>query len=70
MDCTLEYMISAFVGVITYCFNQEDESDIQKMAQILWSFMNDGLVNTFIRQTFSNTLYKSSRRSMILGDLE
>jgi len=41
LECTLEYAISAFIGVMTYCFTQEEDPDIKKMVQLLWSLMND-----------------------------
>ncbi|WP_091752471.1 TetR/AcrR family transcriptional regulator [Propionispora vibrioides] len=47
LECTLEYAISAFLGVMTYCFTQEEDPDIEKMVQLLWSLMNDGVIKNF-----------------------
>lgn len=47
LECTLEYAISAFLGVTTYCFTQEGDPDIEKMVQLLWSLMNDGVMKNF-----------------------
>jgi AcrR family transcriptional regulator len=47
LECTLEYMISAFLGVMTYCFTREKNPDIEKMVQLLGSLMNDGLMKNF-----------------------
>ncbi|OOM71306.1 hypothetical protein CLPUN_49900 [Clostridium puniceum] len=41
LECTLEYMMSAFIGVLTYCFTQEEDPDIQNILQILWDLMHD-----------------------------
>lgn len=47
LECTLEYSISAFLGVMTYCFTREENPDIEKMVQLLWSLMNDGVMKNF-----------------------
>lgn len=47
LECVLEYAISAFLGVLTYCFTREEDPDIEKMVQLLWSFMNDGVMKNF-----------------------
>lgn len=47
LECTLEYMISAFLGVMTYCFTREENPDIEKMVQLLWNLMNDGVLKNF-----------------------
>ncbi|HBF38130.1 MAG TPA: TetR/AcrR family transcriptional regulator [Firmicutes bacterium] len=47
LECTLEYMISAFLGVMTYCFTREENPDIEKMVQLLGSLINDGLQKNF-----------------------
>ncbi len=44
LECTLEYAISAFIGVLTYCFTQEEDPDIPKMVQFLWNLMKDSLI--------------------------
>jgi AcrR family transcriptional regulator len=41
LEYTLEYMMSAFIGVLTYCFTQEEEPDIEKLIQILWDLMHN-----------------------------
>ncbi|GFZ33815.1 hypothetical protein CSC2_43410 [Clostridium zeae] len=41
LEYTLEYMMSAFIGVLTYCFTQEEDPDIQKLIQILWNLMHN-----------------------------
>lgn len=47
LECTLEYLVSAFLGVMTYCFTQEENPDIEKMVQLLWNLMNDGVIKKF-----------------------
>ena len=47
LECTLEYTISAILGVMTYCFTQEENPDTEKMGQLLWSLMNDGVMKNF-----------------------
>ena len=47
LECTLEYAISAILGVMTYCFTREENPDIEKMIQFLWSLMNDGVMKNF-----------------------
>jgi AcrR family transcriptional regulator len=51
LECTLEYVISAFIGVMTYCFTQEEDPDVQKMVQFLWNLMNEGH-NKIVEQIF------------------
>lgn len=46
-ECTLEYIVSAFLGVMTYCFTQEENPDIEKTVQLLWNLMNDGVIKNF-----------------------
>jgi AcrR family transcriptional regulator len=47
LECTLEYAMSAMLGVMTYCFAREENPDIEKMVQLLWSLMNDGVMKNF-----------------------
>jgi len=47
LECTLEYGISAYLGMMTYCFTREENPDIEKMVQLLWSFMNEGVMKNF-----------------------
>jgi len=47
LECALEYAISAILGVMTYCFTREEDPDIEKMVQLLWSLMNDGVMKNF-----------------------
>ncbi len=47
LECTLEYSISALLGVMTYCFTREENPDIEKMVQFLASLMNDGLMKNY-----------------------
>lgn len=47
LECMLEYAISAVLGMMTYCFTQEENPNIDKMAQLLWSLMNDGVMKKF-----------------------
>lgn len=47
LECTLEYAISAFLGVMTYCFTREENPDIEKMIQLLLNLMNDGVMKNF-----------------------
>lgn len=35
LECMLECAVSAFIGVMTYCFTQEKDPDISKMEQFL-----------------------------------
>ncbi len=44
LECALEFALSAFIGVLTYCFTQEEDPDIEKMVQLLWQFMKDGII--------------------------
>ena len=47
LECTLEYAMSAFIGVMTYCFTREENPDIEKTVQILYSLMEDGVMKNF-----------------------
>ena len=47
LECTMEYAISAMIGVMTYCYTQEEDPDIEKMLQLLWNLMNDGVMKDF-----------------------
>lgn len=47
LECTLEYAISAILGVMTYCFAQEENPDTEKIGQLLWNLMNDGVMKNF-----------------------
>lgn len=47
LEYTLEYSISAFLGVMTYSFTREENPDIEKMVQLLWSLMNEGVMKNF-----------------------
>lgn len=47
LECTLEYAMSAIIGVMTYCFTREENPDIEKMIQLLYSLMNDGVMKNF-----------------------
>jgi Transcriptional regulator len=47
LECTLEYAISAFLGVMTYCFARKENPDIERMLQLLWSLMNNGVMKNF-----------------------
>jgi hypothetical protein len=51
LECTLEYSISAFLGVMTYCFTREENPDIEKMVQLQGSLMNDGVMKN-LSETF------------------
>jgi AcrR family transcriptional regulator len=44
LECTLEYVMSAFIGVMTFCFTKEENPDIQKMIQLLYTLMRDGVM--------------------------
>ncbi|WP_182188240.1 TetR/AcrR family transcriptional regulator [Pectinatus frisingensis] len=44
LECTLEYSISGFLGVMTYCFTKEETPDIEKMVRLLWEFMDNGVM--------------------------
>lgn len=45
LEYGLEYAMSAIIGMVTYCFTMEEHPDIERMAQLLNSFMSDGLLN-------------------------
>ena len=47
LECTMEYAISAMIGVMTYCYTQEEDPDIEKMLQLLWNLMNNGVMKNF-----------------------
>lgn len=47
LRCTWEYAISAILGMMTYCFTREEDPDIEKMVQLLWSLTNDGVMKSF-----------------------
>lgn len=47
LECTLEYAISAIIGVMTYCFTREENPDIEKIVQLLYSLMNDGVMKDY-----------------------
>lgn len=47
LECALEYTISAILGVMTYCFTKEENPDTEKMGQLLWNLMNDGVLKNF-----------------------
>ncbi|MFL0198160.1 TetR/AcrR family transcriptional regulator [Clostridium sp. WILCCON 0269] len=55
LECTLEYTISAILGVMTYCFTQEENSNIEKMGQLLWGLMNDGVMKNLTGTLQSNS---------------
>lgn len=40
LEYVLEYEMSAFIGVMTYCFTKEEDPDIKKMIQLLWKIMH------------------------------
>lgn len=47
LECTLEYAMSAMLGMITYCFTREENPDIEEMVQLQWRLMNDGVMKNF-----------------------
>ncbi len=47
LECTLEYAMSAIIGVMTYCFTREENPDIEKIVQLLYSLMNDGVMKNY-----------------------
>ncbi|HBE78961.1 MAG TPA: TetR/AcrR family transcriptional regulator [Firmicutes bacterium] len=49
LECTLEFMISAFLGVMTYCFTREENPDLEKVVQLLGNLTNDGVMKNFKR---------------------
>lgn len=40
LECTLESAVCAFIGVMTYCFTQEEDPDIPKIVQFLGNLIN------------------------------
>ena len=53
LEYGLEYAMSAIIGMITYCFTREERPDIERMVQLLNSFMNDGVLKNlnFLQET-------------------
>jgi uncharacterized protein YneF (UPF0154 family) len=47
LKCRLEYAISAMLGVMTYCFTQEENPDIEKMVWLVGNLMNEGVMKSF-----------------------
>jgi AcrR family transcriptional regulator len=48
LECTLEYAMSAIIGLMTYCFMREENPDIENMVQLLYRLMCDGVIKKFI----------------------
>ncbi len=44
LECSLEYAMSAIIGVMTYCFTREEQPDIEKTVVLLNDFMNNGVI--------------------------
>ena len=44
LEYGLEYAMSAIIGMITYCFTTEEHPDIERMAELLSSFMSHGVL--------------------------
>lgn len=54
-QCTWEYAISAILGAMTYCFTREENPDIEKMVQLLWHLLNNGVITSFQPDTFDES---------------
>lgn len=40
LECTLEYVLSGYISVLTYCFTQNEDVDIHETVEILWDIMH------------------------------
>lgn len=49
MECSLEYAISAIIGLMTYCFTREEQPDIEKTVVLLNGFMNNGIIGGLLK---------------------
>lgn len=45
LECTMEYTVSAILGVLTYCFIHEENPDAEKIIQLLLDLMNNGVMH-------------------------
>ncbi len=46
LECTMEYTVSAILGVLTYCFMNEENPDAEKIMQLLLNLMNNGVMKS------------------------
>ena len=46
LECTMEYTVSAILGVLKYCFMNEENPDAEKIIQLLLNLMNNGVMKS------------------------
>jgi AcrR family transcriptional regulator len=67
LECTLEYTMSAFISVMTYCFTREENPNIEKMVQLLYSLMNDGVMK-ILNGTFQSKSWALREYPIVKND--
>lgn len=48
LDYTIEYAVSAIIGVLNYGFRRENNPPIEKLLQLIYSLMYDGVMKRLI----------------------
>jgi AcrR family transcriptional regulator len=55
LEYSLEYGISAIIGMITYCYTREEHPDIERMVNLLNNFMSNGVLYKFFQKTWQKS---------------